>query len=400
MESSLIRILPACLTSPLPAGWDQATPGYTIEVMPEVDQPEAVPWALPTTEPDMLLLDADYPGMEPFALIQEALAARPGLAVIILSQDSSPERLRRAMLAGVEEYLIRPLEATAVRDSIIAVASHRTLRVVQGEFEAPVAPVTEGIVVGVVSAKGRLGKTTLAVNMAALVASTPGKSASLVGLESGDGAVLLSLQPRLGLLDMVGEVQDESSFSPDFLKQFATPHRSGLTYWTWQGSATRATEDMPEDFLYHLFATFRRTSTVTLVDFDLLSADEAASVLPLMDIILVLTSSSDLLAMRSTKGFLDALGPDVKPRVRIVINRADAADMLTREDVEQALAFKVAAVIPNQLKTAAEAINMGVPFVLSKQHESELGVSLRTFAQTLFKLPPVEEGRRRRFRLF
>ena len=42
METQLIRILPACLTEPLPEGWSSLSSDYYIEVMPDVDQAEAM----------------------------------------------------------------------------------------------------------------------------------------------------------------------------------------------------------------------------------------------------------------------------------------------------------------------------------------------------------------------
>ena len=400
MQSSLIRILPACLTDPLPVGWEQAPPGYVIEVMPEVEAPEAVVLSLQATEADLLLLDGDLPGLDAFGLTEAVLAALPQVAVVILSQDSSPDRLRRAMLAGVEEYLIKPLEAAAMRESIVAVASHRTLRAVQDRVDMPASSEADGIVVGIVSGKGGLGKTTIAANLAAIVAKTPGRTAALVGMESGDASVLLSLQPKMGMLDMAGAAYDESAYTTDWLAHFTTPHRTGIHYFTWQGAGTQVPEAIPDDFLPNLFEMFRRTYSATIVDFPLLSPDEAAVSLPLVDIIIVVSSSSDLLALKATKSFLEIVPPEIEQRVRVIINRADATDMISREDFEKTLEAKILASLPNQPKIASEAINMGSPFALT-QKESELAINLRAIATRLFKLPAeAEEKPRRRFMLF
>jgi pilus assembly protein CpaE len=405
MESSLIRILPACLNEPLPRGWDASTDEFVIEVMPGVDQPEAVVLAIPTTEPDILLLDADFPDADIFAIARQALETRENLAVVLVSSDNSPDSLRRAMLAGAEEYLIKPLEGPALRDSILNIASHRTLRVVQlGEEDAAQREANAaGLVVGLVSGKGGLGKTTLSVNMAAVVAKAPGKTAGIIGVESGDGAVLLNIQPKLGLLDLASgdaERREEGGYNVEWLRQFATSHRSGINFWTWQGSQTQQPEGLPDDFFAALFDTCRRAHSVTFIDFPLLTPEEASAVLPLLDVILVVTSSSDLLALRSTKSFLDNVPEELSPRVRLIINRAAPSDMISREDFEAALDYKIAAVLPNQPEIAAAAINMGSPFVLT-QPASELGSTVRQLTQVLFKLPVSEEARpKKRFMLF
>ncbi|HEY0076392.1 MAG TPA: response regulator [Abditibacteriaceae bacterium] len=400
MQSSLIRILPACLTDPLPAGWEQAPAGYLIEVMPEVEAAEAVVLSLQATEADLLLLDGDLPGLDAFSLTEAVLTALPQVAVVIISSDSSPDRLRRAMLAGVEEYLIKPLDAAAMRESIVAVASHRTLRVVQDRVDMPAASEAAGVVVGIVSGKGGLGKTTLATNLAAIVAKTPGRSAALIGMESGDASVLLSLQPKVGMLDMAGATHDDSAYTADWLAHFTTAHRTGIHYFTWQGVSTQVPEVIPDDFLPNLFEMFRRTYSATIVDFPLLSPDEAVAYLPLVDIIVVVSSSSDLLALKATKSFLEVVPPEIEQRVRVVINRADATDMISRDDFEKTLDAKILASLPNQPKIASEAINMGSPFALT-QKDSELAINLRAIATRLFKLPAeVEDKPRRRFMLF
>lgn len=404
MESSLIRILPACLTQPLPAGWDTSNAEFVIEVMPEVEQPHAVVLALPTTEPDILLLDADFPGADVFEIAAQALGVRQNLAVVLVSADNSPENLRRAMLAGAEEYLIKPLEAAALRESILNIAGHRTLRVVQrGAEDTASHEASNGLVVGVVSGKGGLGKSTLAVNMAAVVAGATGKTAGLIALESGDGSVLLNLQPKLGLFDLAGndDRREEGGYAVDWMRQFATTHKGGVSYWQWSGSASQHPEGIPEDFMTALFDTCRRAQSVTFVDFPILTAEEAGTVLPLLDVVLVVTSSSDLLAMRSTKTFLDWVPEELAPRVRVVINRSDPSDMISREDFEATLETKIAAVLPNEPTVASQAINMGSPFVLT-QPNSEIAATVKQLAQVLFRLPVTEESNkpRKRFMLF
>ncbi|PQV63998.1 Flp pilus assembly protein, ATPase CpaE [Abditibacterium utsteinense] len=404
MESSLIRILPACLTAPLPAGWDASNAEFVIEVMPEVEQAQAIILALPTTEPDILLLDADAPGVDIFAIAAQALEARPTLAVVLVSAENSPDNLRRAMLAGAEEYLIKPLEATALRESILGIAGHQTLRVIERDAEEETtAENARGLVVGVVSGKGGLGKTTLAVNLASVVASAPGKTAGVIGLESGDGSILLNMQPKLGLFDLAGDDdrREEGGYAIDWMKQFATNHKMGLSYWQWSGFATPSDAGVPDDFVPALFDTCRRAQSVTFIDFPILSGEEASAVLPLLDVILVITSSSDLLAMRSTKTFIDLIPEELAPRVRVIINRSDPSDMISRDDFEAALEFKIAAVLPNEPSIAAQAINMGSPFVLT-QASSELATTVKQLAQVLFRLPMGAENPkpRKRFMLF
>jgi pilus assembly protein CpaE len=402
MENALIRILPACLIDPLPTDWDAGAPGFVIEVTEAVALPTEILPAIALTEPDVLLLDADYAEADAFALTQQALAARPGLAVVIISRDASPDRLRRAMLSGAEEYLIKPLDAREMGEAIMAVTSHRTLRRVQrASVEAPTQD-QNGILIGVVSGKGGLGKTTIATNLAMLVAKTKGRNAAMVGLESGDGAVLLALQPKLGLMDLAGtNAAGNANYSDEWIKQFGIAHKSGLFYWTWQGAGTQPGALIPEDFFEQLFAALRKMFSVVVIDFPMLSAEEVEHVLPLLDSVVVVSSSSDLLALRSARTFLDMIPGQLRERVHLIINRADETDMISREDFEHNLQRKVTGVINNESRLAGEAINMGAPIVLM-QPQSEIAGDLAELAQALFQLPSrdADEPRKKRFRLF
>lgn len=407
MESQLIRILPACLTQPMPKGWDASSSEYLIEVMPSVDQVAAIVMALPTTEPDILLLDADFEGADMFEVAAAALKARPELAVVMISADGAPERLRKAMFAGAEEYLIKPIDGKALRASLVGIAEHRTLRVVNSE-EINFVPEehAQGLVVGVMSGKGGLGKTILAVNMATTVAKAEGKTAGYIALEAGDAAVLLNLSPKLGLFDLStaeANQRAEGGYTVEWMNQFSTVHKSGLNYLQWEGSGSVSPEGIPDDFLSALFNTCRRAQSVTFVDFGLLTPDEATQMFPMLDVIVVVSSSSDLLALRATKTFLDLIPEELEPRVRVIINRSDPNDMISRDDYEAALEgkYKIAAVLPNEPQVAAQSINMGSPFVLT-QPTSELSTNVRQLAQVLFRLPVEAEGAKpkRKFTLF
>jgi hypothetical protein len=228
------------------------------------------------------------------------------------------------------------------------------------------------------------------------------KSLGLVGLESGDGAVLLSLQPRVGLLDMAGAMGSETAeYSPEFLRQFGVPHRNGLMYWTWQGTATAAGIEIPHDFLPNLFEVCRRTCEYTFVDFPLLNEEEAVGVAPMLDIILVVSSTSDLLALRSTKVFLETLPEEVRPRIRVVVNRADEDDMISSEDFETGLGYRVSAILPNDRVQAAQAINMGAPFITTL-NQTELSHQMQLLGERLFRVKLTSEAPRakKKFSLF
>ncbi|MEO6908120.1 MAG: response regulator [Abditibacteriaceae bacterium] len=391
----------------MPRGWDKVLEGYVIETMPAVEHPAAVPLSLQTTEPDILLVDGDFPNLDLITLVKEAHKVRPEVAVIVLATDHTQRLLHQAMLAGVEEFLQKPVLASRLQETLIAVASHRTLRIESAStIESDDTPSTQGRVVGVISGKGGLGKTTIATNLATLMAKSK-QSTALVGFESGDGAVLLDVQPRLGLYDMITalanreQAEDEKTYSAEWMKQYAAAYGNGLQYWTWRGASPQTSSQIPPQFINTFMESCRAAFNYTFIDFPSLADGEFSALLPLLDVVLVVSSTCDLLALRSTKNLLDQVTPEYRRRIRLIINRADPQDMIGKSDFEEALQFKAAATLPNQPHVAAAAINMGAPLVTTHQ-PSELSESLKNLAVQLFKLPKskAEQKPVKRFGLF
>jgi pilus assembly protein CpaE len=403
---SLIRVLPACLKDPLPRGWDKTMEGYLIETMPNVDHPAAVQLSIQTTEPDILLVDGDFPGLDLVSMAREAHKARADVAIIVFATDTTQRLLHQAMLAGVEEFLQKPVDAKRLQEVLLSVASRRTLREAETHTENQETANKQGRVVGIISGKGGLGKTTIATNLAALLAKSK-QSTALVGFESGDGAVLLSLQPKLGLFDMITalsnreNMEEEKIFSVEWMKQYATSHNSGLQYWTWKGTSAHSIFAVPPQFINTFMESCRVAYDYTLIDFPNLVDGEFATLLPLLDVVLIVSSTCDLLAVRATKNILDQVTPEFRRRIRVIINRADNQDMIGKDDFEEALGYKAAAMLPNLPQVAAAAINLGAPLTTS-HHATPLSESLIALSQQLFKLPSakVEQKAPKRFGIF
>jgi Flp pilus assembly CpaE family ATPase len=228
-----------------------------------------------------------------------------------------------------------------------------------------------------------------------------------VGFESGDGAVLLDLQPRLGLYDMITALsnrenaEEEKTFSVEWMKQYATTHASGLQYWTWKGTSAQPAFNVPPQFINTFMDSCRIAYNYTLIDFPILVDGEFATLLPLLDIVLIVSSTCDLLAVRSTKNILDQVTPEFRRRVRVIINRADSQDMIGKDDFEEALGYKAAATLPNLPQIASAAINMGAPLTMAHQ-STPLSESLIALSQQLFKIPSakVEQKPPKRFGIF
>lgn len=86
-----------------------------------------------THNPDIALMDVQMPEMDGLTAIKEMMQIRPNLACVVISAENDRETLRRAMIAGARDYLLKPFTS----EQIIEVM-HRVVAMVRAQ--KPVKP--------------------------------------------------------------------------------------------------------------------------------------------------------------------------------------------------------------------------------------------------------------------
>src|SRR3954451_20747743 len=67
---------------------------------------------------DVGLLDITMPGMDGIATAEQLAVRAPTSAIIMMSVQGEPDYLRRAMLAGAREFLVKPFSSDELAASI------------------------------------------------------------------------------------------------------------------------------------------------------------------------------------------------------------------------------------------------------------------------------------------
>lgn len=142
--------------------------------------------AVEQARPDIVML---YLGARPgqaLTMARHIMALYPSVAIIGLADSESPELVSLATDAGLADL--------ALLDHGTAELVAAVRRMADREVQAPTA---EGHVVALIGAKGGVGTTTVAINLAAELASSPSLSVVLVDLHLylGDIAANLDLVP-------------------------------------------------------------------------------------------------------------------------------------------------------------------------------------------------------------
>lgn len=143
-----------------------------------------------TEKPDLVILDVMMPGLNGFdvciALRKDPATAT--LPVIMLSGLGQVQEKIMGLKAGADEYLTKPIDPRELLTRVeMLLARHQILR--------QSAAVKAGRVYSIIGAKGGVGVTTLAVNLAAHMAK-PEKNVILLEFRPDFGTVAMQLNLR------------------------------------------------------------------------------------------------------------------------------------------------------------------------------------------------------------
>jgi len=312
--------------------------------------------------PQLVIVEmaSDSTAMRTFA--DELAAASPETRLVgafkpeIFTHDVSESAvLIEAVRAGVSDFLRRPLSAVDLGQLL----DRLFRRVATG-------PARLGKVIAFISNKGGVGKSTLAVNSAAGVATRhPGRVLLVdASLQMGVCAAMLDLRPGLSLVDAA---RQHARLDETLLEQLAIPDSSGLHLLAAPADAIEAAE-VGEDTVSRVLSLARRTYDYVIVDtfpmFDrvvmavLDQTDEAYVVLE--NVVPTLLGAERFLKLLDSVGFS-------ADKQQIVLNRfSRRGGSLRPSDAEERLQRHVDLVVPYDRRLIVAA-NLGRPF-LSTRH--------------------------------
>jgi pilus assembly protein CpaE len=303
----------------------------------------------------VLLLDLDEDPSLGLRLGQFLADTEPGLRLVGIGPQLSPERLIAAMRAGFTDYLVRPATMEAIL-AAVRTAARRALP----RAEAPQEP---GQMLSLFAAKGGSGATTIAANLAIHLHRLTGKRTLLVDLdlELGEIAVQLEVEARFTFIDMV---RNHHRMDEGLLASYIERHESGVHLLSAPYFPQRP-EAVSADQIADILALLRLHYDYVIVDTSKSFSPATIAALEQSDGIFLVTTA-DLPSLRNLKRCLPVLEqviPQSGDRLRLVVNRYDADGLITREDVQRTLGMPVYWTIANDYDAVMRAINSGRPIL-------------------------------------
>ena len=281
----------------------------------------------------------------------------PLTSVFITCDQKDSDLILEAMRAGADDYLLKPVNKIE-----LARAIEKLTRQVLIRRSAPLAGAEEGKIIAVLGTKDGYGKTTVAVNIAALLARHKDRPVMIVDLDlqGGDVSTFLNIKPNYTIADVARNVK---SIDANYVKGAMYRHESGV-YMLAEPKNVSEVEEITAPKIKAVLNLLKEMGGYVIVDGGYSFDERALTVMDMSDMI-ILVGVLTLPAIRNIQKSL-AVFRDLgygKDKVKLIINRSGANEDIKANYAEDTLNYPISWVIPNEYQTVVTSINRGIPLV-------------------------------------
>ena len=348
--------------------------------------------------PDVILMDINMPDMDGITATEIIANTVPESPIIMMSVQGEQDYLRRSMLAGAREFLVKPFSADELVNAIRHVHEIEKVKRARYQQQAPQPQATgggvggqnigaalgpqRGKIISFFSPKGGVGRTTIATNLAVALHQLTEKPVVLVdgSLPFGDIAVILNMSPKAKTIaDLVGSFEQTDA---DVLESILVQHSTGIKVLL-APPTPESTELITGANIKHVLELLRERYPYIVVDTWPSFQEQAITMLDVADVILTLMTL-EITSLKNVRVFMEIvekLGYS-EDKVQLVANRNDSSGGIKASDVEASLGRKIPHTIVSDGRTLVLAVNRGVPFVISHR-DSQVAKDIFTLAGKL-----------------
>jgi pilus assembly protein CpaE len=219
-----------------------------------------------------------------------------------------------------------------------------------------------GEMIAVCSAKGGVGRTVLAVNLAVALSKNNIQVNVMDGsYQFGDVCMAMDLYPTFSIKDVVEQLSTIDDFA---LTGYLVNHSSGVK--------VLAAPERPEYADLIEPQAVERISDLLLARHDYVIADtgvglqeRSLQLIEKADQVFVVTNL-EMATIKNTRLMLETLELlGLKNKVKVIVNRSTMESVIQASDVADILGEDTPIFIPNQFQIVSHSINVGIPFVMS-----------------------------------
>ncbi|HEY5639743.1 MAG TPA: P-loop NTPase [Dehalococcoidia bacterium] len=347
------------------------------------------------SDPDVIVIAVEEPTIRALQTVEALSDLLPNTAIVGYSTLRDPEAMRKSMLAGVSDFLAAPVKDEDLVNSIYTVLAQeeRRRQRMAGEADEPVAA---GSVITVFGAKGGIGKTTIATNVATALVQKTHQSAVLVDLDTrfGDVGILMDIPVERSIADLA---VDEESITVEMVQDCLYQHNSGVYILP---APIRPTDwrNVHAGHIEKIVSTLTQSHDYVVLDTPGTFNDIVARALELASMV-VLVATVDMASLKDTLLAIDMLRSWNFPqeKIKLVINATNEATNVQPQEVKRMLGREVFWSIPYD-RNISTATQLGMPVVLakpqSKASESIVEMSFALSGVRQKKQPPSKDAQK------
>ncbi|MBU0704717.1 MAG: response regulator [Chloroflexi bacterium] len=318
--------------------------------------------------PDMVISDVMMPGVSGYEICRQ-LRANPSTAsipILMLTARGQAVDHQAALEAGADDHMVKPVEAEELLNRVNDL-------LLRPELEKTAA---SAWTIVLLSLRGGVGVTTLAVNLAATLAQAGDEAACLADLcpSSGHAALQLGLRPEPNWATLAQTGVPKAEAVAAHLLQ----HISGLHVLA-SPAFPAVGQELPRATTQAILRALRKQFVTTVVDAPS-ALDEATVTAVETATIVGLVITAEPPAIQTAAGTLRALR-QWSDKFHIILNQVAPGPQLPRGAIERTLKRPLAGTIPFD-PAQAQALAQGAPLALHSP-SSPLAQAVRRVAQEL-----------------
>lgn len=309
--------------------------------------------------PDIAIISLDSDSVKGLSLIQQVSRQVPRCSVLAVSGSQEGSLILQAMRNGAREFLNLPLHLEDILAALDRVRSSPS-----GMNSASTETrIRSSRVIAVAGVEGGVGCTSLAVNLACMLARHEGNTVAILDLDLslGDADVWLDLIPDYTIQDVAENIQ---RIDYSLLKRSLTQHDCGA-YLLPRPVQMSDRSSVNGETLKRVISLLKSTFSHLILDLSKNYGELEMAALKSADTILLL-SHLDLPGLRNVvrlnQYFEDYEG--INDKVRVILNRMGIEDtQISMSKAKETIGREIFCQLPNDYQAMVESRNNGVPLI-------------------------------------
>ena len=321
----------------------------SLRELPSYPEADAFLEPMGTTDPDVCLIDFDRDSRKAFLVAEHIRQESPDTAIFAVSSDAQPDVIIQAMRSGCREYLFKPLVRDQLLQAITRAGGRRRERRERSNSH----------IMTFIGAKGGCGVTTIATQLAALLASSGSKKTLMLDLHPSLGDAALYLGFTNSKYHAYELMENTDRLDAELLQSIALHHSSGLDILPAPNDFEN-TRHVGAGAISQMFNFLRLSYEFILIDIPAGLNEYTDKVISHSDQLYIVTVA-EVSALRNASRIVDYFGQEDVPddKVRVILNRYEKRSPIPESQIEKLIQRKIFWTVPNQYHQAVKTISSG-----------------------------------------